>query len=129
MLFHTFEDQQQRRAYGGSAFVEIQFCRLPSGTPIEKIVAVDSIKDFEDGSLYVDDENEFCRTYGDILDCGIYNNLKSGAVDPYGINYYTPEAVDLIVERLEAKKPEGYEAFLEWLEKAKACNGFYVLGI
>ena len=47
MLFHTFENREQRRACGGSAFVEIQFCRLPYGTSVKEIVLVDSIKDFE----------------------------------------------------------------------------------
>jgi len=34
-MFHIFDSQEKRRKYGGSAFMEIQFCRLPEGTPME----------------------------------------------------------------------------------------------
>ena len=29
MLFHTFKSQEERRKFGGSAFIEIQFCNMP----------------------------------------------------------------------------------------------------
>ena len=32
MLFHTFSSQEERRKYGGSAFIEIQYCKLPIRT-------------------------------------------------------------------------------------------------
>ena len=55
MLFHIFNSQEERRDYGGSAFVEIQFCKLPSGTATDRLVAVDSINNWQDDSLYIDD--------------------------------------------------------------------------
>lgn len=58
-MFHRFANQDERRKYGGSDFVEIQFCRMPVGTNIEKITAVDSIENWMDDSLYVDDYETF----------------------------------------------------------------------
>ena len=55
MLFHIFNSREERRNYGGSAFVEIQFCKLSSGTATDKLVAVDSINNWQDDSLYIDD--------------------------------------------------------------------------
>ena len=53
MLFLKFSSQDERRAYGGSAFIELQFCKLPPATPIKKIIAVDSIENWKNDSLYV----------------------------------------------------------------------------
>ena len=39
MLFKIFNSQEERKKYGGSAFIEIQFCRLPMGTNVKDIVA------------------------------------------------------------------------------------------
>lgn len=125
MLFYTAED---RRRIGG-AFLEIQFCRLPRGSALKKIVAVDSIKNRKSDSLYVPDENEFCRIYDAILGHGCYNNLQSGPLDPYGINYYAPEAVGAIRSRLRSAQPEEYALFDAWLALAETCNGFYILGL
>lgn len=49
-------------------------------------------------------KKEFMREYGNIFDCGIYNNLKTGNVDIYGINYYEPRAIELIIKRIIEKK-------------------------
>ena len=128
-MFHIFASQEERRAYGGSAFVEIQFCRLPHGTSVQELVAVDSIRNWQNDSLYTDDENRFYEEYHELLDFGIYNNMKRGTVDIYGINYYPPSAIDTVINRLIEHKPAGYAVFLEWLNRAKLHNGFYVLGI
>lgn len=129
MYFHTFNSQEERRNHGGSAFVEIQFCKLPTGTTIKRLVAVDSIKHWQNDSLYIDDENAFYREYSPIFDCGTYNNLKCGTVDIYGINYYAPFLTDSIIERLLKDKPADYEVLMKWLIKSKTYNGFYILGI
>lgn len=129
MLFHIFNSQKERRDFGGSGFIEIQFCRLPRGTGIKKLTAVESIKNWQNDSLYVSDENAFYREYSNIFDCGIYNNLESGTVDIYGINYYDPVSTDSIIERLIKDKPADYEVLIEWLRRSKAYNGFYILGI
>lgn len=129
MLFHTFNSQEKRRNYGGSAFMQIQFCKLPAGTTLKELVAVDSMNFWQNDSLYVDDENAFYREYSHIFDCGTYNNLKSGTVDIYGINYYAPFLTDSIIERLRKDKPADCEVLIEWLIMSKKYNGFYILGL
>lgn len=129
MLFHIFNSQEERRNYGGSGFVEIQFCKLPVGTTTDKLVAVDSINNWQNDSLYIDDEIEFYDEYSSIFDCGTYNNLKCGTVDMYGINYYAPALIDSIIEKLRKDKPADFETLLEWLIKSRSYNGFYILGI
>lgn len=131
MLFHTFASQAERRQFGGSDFFEIQFCRLPLKTKVETITAVDSIKHWLDDSLYVhgDDECKFFESYADIFDCGIYNNLETGPIDLFGINYYGPDLIDDFIAKLFEKKPADYETLIEWLNTAKEHNGFYILGI
>lgn len=129
MIFHTFANQDERREYNGSAYMEIQPCLLPKGTEIEKIVAVDSIKHWKDDSLYISDENEFYKHYSSVFTGGIYNNLQSGVVDIYGINYYPPEQLERIIDDIINTKPLNYEPLLKWLEQNKNHNGIYILGI
>lgn len=128
-LFHIFKSQEQRRKFGGSAFIEIQFCKLPKGTDTKECVSVDNIENWKNDSLYVSDENEFYKEYSTILDCGIYNNLQSGTVDIYGINYYSPSATALITKRIKERKPKDCDILTNWLLKAKDYNGIYILGI
>lgn len=129
MLFHKFDSQEERRDYGGSAFLEMQFCRLLAGTGIETLVAVGSIVNWRNDSLYISDENLFYEEYSRIFDCGIYNNGRTGPVDVYGINYYGPEQIDLLLARIRETQPEDWQVLTEWLEEARAYNGFYILGI
>lgn len=131
MLFHAFNSQEERRKYGGSAFVEIQFCKMKSETKIQNIIAVSSINQWQDDSLYIylDDTESFVKEYSNIFDCGIFNNLRSGVVDIYGINYYKPDLVEIILSRILRNKPADYEVLIEWLKKAQRYNGFYILGI
>ena len=129
MLFLTFNSQEERREYGGSKFIEMQFCRLPTGTKTKKVVAVRSIKHWQNDSLYVYAEDTFCQEYSQIFNCGIYNNLESGMFDMFGINYYAPSCIDPIIEKLLETKPVDYEPLVEWLNKAKQYNGFYILGL
>lgn len=129
MLFHTFVSQEERRNFGGSAFIEVQFCKLPAGTKLKKIVAVGSIKNWQNDSLYIDDVDLFYKEYSQFFNCGIYSNLKSGIVDIFGINYYTSDLLDSIIQRLDTDKPVDYELLTDWLKRAKVYNGFYILGI
>ncbi len=126
-MFHLFSSQAERREYGGSGFLEMQFCRLPRGAKIEEIV--NRVENRRDDSLYIDDESEFYREYGDIFDCGFYNDLRRGVVDVYGINYYPPECVETLIVRIAERKPAEHESISEWLARASAYNGFYILGI
>lgn len=129
MLFQTFRSQAERRRQGGSCFVELQFCRMPPGTPVRRLVDVDSIRNWMDDSLYVDDETALYREYGRFFTGGVYNNLRRGPVDLYGINYYESAMIDPLMERLRREQPPEYETLMSWLERAKDYNGFYILGI
>ncbi len=131
MLFHTFDSHEKRREYGGTGFMEMQFCKLPAGTKIKRIVSANRIQNWQLDSLYIcaDDVDVFSREYGGVFTCGAYNGLKSGAVDIFGINYYAPEHVDPIIEKIRKEKPVDYEPLTRWLNKAKEYNGFYILGI
>lgn len=131
MLFHAFNSQEERRNFGGSAFIELQFCKMPPETKIKKIVASNSINNWQNDSLfiYMDDQNTFWQKYSNIFDCGIYNNLNSGIVDIYGINYYAPALIDSIIKKLQESQPLEYNVLIDWLIKAKSYNGFYILGI
>ena len=129
MLFHIFNSQEERRNFGGSAFIEVQFCKLPVGTKLKKIVSWRSIKNWQNDSLYIDDVDLFYTEYQHIFDCGIYNNLNKGVVDIFGINYYATNLLDSIIERLNNDKQTDYATLKEWLIKSKEYNGVYILGI
>lgn len=130
LLFHRFSSQDERQAFGGSYFIELQYCRLPQGTMIDEIVSVDAITHWQDDSLYIygDDDNLFTAQYGDIFTDGIYSNLKSGYVDICGINYYAQALIDQIMEKVAEAKPLDYPVLLDWLGKGKQYHGFYILG-
>ncbi len=129
MLFHRFQSQEERRSFGGSGFIELQFCKLPPGTTVKRLVAVDSITYWQNDSLYVADENQFYEMYSPVFTGGVYNNLQSGPVDIYGINYYPPSTIAPIVEQLRRDYRQEHEPLLQWLNQAKGYNGFYILGI
>lgn len=129
MLFHAFKSQDDRRKFGGSAFIEMQFCRLSVNSTIKKLVAVENIDHWCKDSLYIDDECWFYREYAFAFDCGVYGNLKSGTMDLFGINYYAPATVDSIIKKIDENKPSEYETLRAWLIRAKEYNGFYILGM
>ncbi len=131
MLFHMFSSQEERRSFGGSCFLELQYCRLPRNTAVETIVSVGSIVNWRDDSLYVhgDDQNLFFAAYRHIFDCGINNNLRSGMIDPWGINYYGPETLDRMISKLNERRSKDDQQLMEWLDTAKDYNGIYILGI
>ena len=52
MLFHIFNSQEERRAFGGSGFIEIQYCRHPMDTKPKRIL--NNVTHWSDDSLYVD---------------------------------------------------------------------------
>lgn len=131
MLFHTFSSQEERRKYNGSDFFEIQFCKFPKGTALERIVAVDGVRHWLPDSLYVsgNDAYIFLKEYGNIFDCGIYSNLGTGAIDPYGINYYEPGLICTRIAKLMEIRPMDHEKIAGWMNTAKKYNGFYILGV
>lgn len=113
----------------GSAFIELQFCKAPAGTEIKHLVSADSIENGRSDSLYVADTDRFYNEYSKYFDCGVYNNLKKGTVDIYGINYYTPSVTDTVIADICSDRPLDYERLLRWLEASKQYNGFYILGL
>lgn len=130
-MFHTFSDKEERREFGGTAFIEIQYCRLCADTKLKKIVAVKSIQHWMDDSLYiyVDDIDLFISNYGRIFNMGTYNNMQTGIVDVFGINYYTVDDVKSMVEMIIKEKPLNYQKLVNWLKNATQYNGIYLLGI
>lgn len=131
MKFHTFSSQKERQSFGGSYFIEMQYCRSDKNSSIAEIISVDSIEPWADDSLYIhgDDDNEFVSIYGGIFTGGTYANGENGPVDMCGINYYPCEQTKLIIEKIKEAEPSGTEALLEWLKKAEEYNGFYILGL
>lgn len=130
VLFHMFSSQDERREFGGSYFIEIQYCVLARGTKMEKIISVDA-PHWKGDSLYVygDDEEAFVSQYGEVFPDGTYCNGERGIMDTCGLNYYTPGQVHSIVERIEKAKPLDYQILLDWLKRADAYNGIYVMGL
>lgn len=103
---------------------------MKEGTSLKKITSVNAIKFNQKDSLYMclDDMQNFVRKFGDIFNC-VYNNLKTGPIDIYGINYLKKEDIPQIINSLNQKSIFGYERLLAWLEEAQKHNGFYILGI
>lgn len=131
MLFHLFHSQGERREFGGSDFIEIQYCRLPEGTFTRRIVSVDAIEHWKDDSLYIcgDDMELFYQNYGDIITDGVYCNGNRGPMDLLGINFYSRDQATEIIERLSEEKPPEYQKLVRWLQAGKQHLGFYVLGV
>lgn len=129
-MFLTFQEKEQRWK-NSTNFIEFQYCKLRSNAKLKKIVAVRSIHNWDDDSLYVlmNDSDDFCSNYGEIIDGGVYSDLKSGRIDLFGINYYSPEKLKEIIKKVEDKKPSCYEILLEWLKQGINYNGFYILGL
>ena len=102
---------------------------MPKETLFNEIVAVENITNWQNDSLYVHEIADFISIYGKYFDDGIFNNLKSGSLDVYGINYYYSDFVKRLIERLLNDKPAEYNQFVNWLKQAEKYNGFYILGI
>lgn len=130
-MFHKFNSQEERKKYGGTSYIEIQYCELKPSFKINEIVSVNHIKHWNDKSLYIqlDDIEEFVDLYKEIFDNGVYNNLTEGYIDEYGINYYSKDKVEIIKNKLQVIKPKDFEILLSWLEDSKKYNGIYILGI
>lgn len=128
MLFHTYSSMQAHRRAHDSAFMEIQHCRMDASAPLAEIVATDSLRHWQKDSLYVhfNELDAFFSAYGAIFGCGVYNNLHSGPIDPYGVNYFSPDRVREMVTRLQASDAPERDVLAAWLPDTR---GMYVLGI
>ena len=111
MPYSTKRDTLELQYYALGMFLSMSFR--------EKINDGMEIKDIE--KFYLD--------YKEIFNNGIYNNLKQGTIDLFGINYFGLKQIDQIISKIQKVKPLDYEIFLKWLKDAKNYNGFYILGI
>lgn len=129
MMFHTFHSQEERQEFGGSYFIEFQYCELDANLGIKMIV--DAIRMWKNNSLYIygDDDNDFFSYYKDIFTGGTYANGKTGVVDLCGINYYSVEETKCVLEKLKHTHLPDQEILVRWLEKAREYSGFYILGL
>ncbi len=130
-MFLRFNSNEERRTYGGTRFIEIQYCKLRFDTSDKKIVSINAINNWELTSLYVYNDNidDFLNEYKNIFNNGLYNNMSEGVIDLYGINYYNEEKAKRIIESLKSFKPIGFEILHKWLNENPYHNGFYILGI
>lgn len=131
MLFRYFESKEARRAFGGSAFIEIQYCKLKPSASIRKIVSLRSLPYWENDGLYiyVDDIDCFLSNYAEIFGNGVLSNCTTGSIDEFGPNYYSPSQLNEIIRKIKEHKPSDYEVLLEWLKQGINYNGIYILGI
>ena len=130
-LFHSFNSQEERRKCGGSDYIELQYCRFPVGTETKKIISVNRIRHWGNDSVYVygADSPLFYASYGTIITGGIYNNMRQGSMDLYGINFYSQGLASHIIERVEKERPLDYQILLNWLNNGREFIGFYILGL
>ena len=124
-----FKSYQKQKEIGGSVFIEFQYCRLRAGSSLRKILNKIDFKKEDSLYIYYDDIRLFCEEYHEIFIDGTYANREQGVVDVFGINYYSPDQIDTIIERISASNPVEGDVLIEWLKKAKETNGFYILGI
>lgn len=112
-------------------YIEFQVCYKCLNTSHELLVKVDSISFNVESSIYIDflDYEKFISIYGIYFNNCMHNNLSEGALDPYGINYFSLDKTKLIIEKISTVKPFECEKLIDFLNKAKDNNGFYILGI
>ena len=127
MLFCQFASQEERRAAGGSAFIELQYCRLPQNTPLKRILSVEKLTHWQLDSLYVADEEAFARAYASLFADALHADGHTGEPDLYGINYYPPQRVEELEQEIRRVQPTQAALLLNWLQGA--TNGIYILGI
>ena len=130
-MFYSFKNMKENILNCGAPFIELQYCKLKTKSKTKKIVSVNKIDFSKEDSLYlsINDTEKFDINYGNII-CGVtYNNLKSGKVDWFGINYCSPQQLVDIIDKIEKYKPLDYEILLDWLKQGLNYNGFYILGI
>ena len=131
-MFHAFKNQDERRAFGGTAFMELQYCKLKQTARIRKILSWRSISNWQNDSLYVhvDDMHCFFSNYADIFGDAVLSNVKGAkGMDPYGVNYFSPAQLTEIICKIEEQQPLEYAVILQWLKQGIDYNGIYILGI
>lgn len=128
-MFLRFRTQTERREYGGTDFVELQFCKIQDHTSTAELLEEDRLEFWKEDSLYVEDYETFRTVYGPIFSEGLRQDMTRGTMDIYGVTYYLPGQIEDILEKLSEEQPEDYEILQEWLIQARAFHGIYILGI
>lgn len=125
------KDFNEMKNYNSTAFLEIQYCKLKISKSIKKYVSVRNMKYGLIDSLYIyhSDIEKFFDEYGEIFKNGIYNNLKTGSIDPYGINYFQKNQINDFINYMLESKPTDYKIMIKWLKEALQYNGFYILSL
>lgn len=112
----------------GSAYFEFQYCK--KNWTIKKLVNKGYAFWQPDSLLvHIEDDMEFFEHYLKYLEP---TNAPNGTQEFcfYGVNYYTKEQTQSILDRIKQDKPKECEILIAWLEKAVSdYNGFYFLGI
>ena len=126
-MFLKFDSQKERSQYGGTCFIELQFCKCPEGTDLKTILS--DYNFWLDDSLYVYGDDPFYAVYGPVFGNGIHPDMTKSYPDPWGVTYYRADQIDDIIERAEKKKPLGYKILTEWLNEAKEYNGIIIHGM
>lgn len=92
-MFYSFKNMKENILSCEAPFIELQYCKLKTESKTKKILSVNRIDFRKDYSLYIsiNDIEKFDINYADIFCGGTYNNLKSGQVDWFGINYFSPQ--------------------------------------
>lgn len=127
----NFKDERRKSYDNSTAFIELQYCKMPKKSKIKTILSTRRAKFWENDSLYIyiDNIELFVENYSEILNDGTYVNPEVGLFDVYGYYYYNENDVEKIINKILDKKPKDYDKFLKWLEVAKSHNGFYLVGI
>ncbi len=126
-----FKEFNEMKKYNSTAFVEIQYCKLSDSKSMKKKVAVRNMEYrlLDSLYIYISDMEKFFDEYGEIFINVTYNNLKTGYIDPYGINYYQKNQINDFINHMLESKPTDYKIMIEWLKEALQFNGFYILGL
>jgi hypothetical protein len=114
-----------------SDYLEFQICEMNIDTAINDIISVANITHWKESSLYVsvDDLDNFINEYGKYFYGGIQGNATQAEIDLYGINYFSLDKTVKILTDISLNQPKDFQILIEFLERAKLKNGFYVLGI
>lgn len=132
MIIHKFNTQTERQEFGGSAFIEISYCKLKPETKINKILNLTKLPIKSNDSLYihVNDIDKFVDEYYELFGSCVCTDLNEySGFDCSGVNYFSSDKLNSIKERILKEKPQNYEIVLDWLNECNKFNGFYILGI
>jgi len=116
----------------GTDYYEFQYCK--KNLPIKSLLSASNIENWKDDSLYLKDgdmENIllFEEKY---LNFFLETNTPNGSNKyyPFGINYYTQNQTQYILNQLLNSDLPHKKILCDWLKECiEKYNGFYILGI